>query len=131
MKRSEIKKYIKKKYKVDAISMWEDEPNYIVFRNDKKKWFGILMDVPYNKVYKKQSHESNSSLKRNNIENEIIDVLNVKLAPDMVASIRKQKGFAEAYHMNKKHWVSIDIEKVQNKKITDLIDISYNIVKGK
>lgn len=134
MTRNEIKNYIKKKYKVVAVSLWEDAPSYIVFRNGKKKWFGIIMDVPYSKVYKKLN-DKNSSLKQKNIkkyaDDEIIDVMNVKLSPDMVTSIKKQKGFVEAYHMNKTHWVSIDIAKVSNKKITDLIDISFNIVKGK
>ena len=114
MTRVEIKKYIKKKYKIDSVSLWADSPNYIVFRNNKKKWFGIIMDVPYNKVY------------RNSDKDHIIDVMNVKLDPELITSIKNTKGFAEAYHMNKTHWVSIEISKVSNKKIKALIDMSYN-----
>ena len=116
MTRVEIKKYIKQKYKVDSVALWADAPDYIVFRNDKKKWFGIIMDVPYNKVYRNTDNDS------------IIDVMNVKLEPELVSFIKNTKGFAPAYHMNKTHWVSIEINKVSEKKIKSLIDMSYNMV---
>ncbi|MBR1453517.1 MAG: hypothetical protein IJ593_02575 [Lachnospiraceae bacterium] len=69
MTRAEIKKYIKKKYKVESVALWADYPNFIVFRNNKKKWFVAIIDVPYNKVY------------RNSDKDHIIDVMNVKLYP--------------------------------------------------
>ena len=74
MTRAEIKKYIKKKYKVD------------------------------------------------------IDVMNVKLDPELITSIKNTKGFAPAYHMNKTHWVSIEIGKVSDIKIKSLIDMSFSMV---
>ena len=114
MTRAEIKKYIKKKYKIESVALWDDNPSYIVFRNAKKKWFAIIMDVPYNKVY------------RNSDKDHIIDVMNVKLDPEFITSIKNTKGFALAYHMNKTHWVSIEIGKVSDKKIKALIDMSYN-----
>ena len=116
MTRAEIKKYIKQKYKVESVSLWADAPNYIVFRNDKNKWFGIIMDVPYNKVY------------RNYDKDHIIDVMNVKLDPELITSIKNTKGFASAYHMNKTHWVSIEIGKVSDTKIKTLIEMSFNNV---
>ena len=114
MTRAEIKKYIKKKYKIESVSLWSDYPNFIVFRNNRKKWFAAIMDVPYNKVY------------RNSDEDHIIDVMNVKLNPELIISIKNTKGFAPAYHMNKTHWASIEIGKVSDKKIKALIDMSYN-----
>lgn len=119
MTRSEIKKYIKNKYKIDSIAFLEEWSDFLVFRNEKKKWFAIIMNVPYNKVYRKA------------IETKIIDVLNVKLDPEMVSTIKNEKGFAPAYHMNKTHWVSIEINKVSDKIIKDLIDMSFEIVLGK
>lgn len=114
MTRVEIKKYIKKKYKVESVALWADYPNFIVFRNNKKKWFAAIMDVPYNKVY------------RNSDKDRIIDVMNVKLDPELITSIKNTKGFAEAFHMNKTHWVSIEIGKASDKKIKAVIDMSYN-----
>ena len=116
MTRADIKKYIKKKYKVDSVALWADYPNFIVFRNYKKKWFAAIMNVPYNKVY------------RNSDKDYIIDVMNVKLDPEFIAAIKNTKGFAPAYHMNKTHWVSIEIGKVSDTKIKTLIDMSFNNV---
>ena len=116
MTRAEIEKYIKKKYKIDSLSLWADALNYIVFRNSKNKWFGIIMDVPYNKVY------------RNSNKDHIIDVMNVKLDPELITSIKNTKGFSPAYHMNKTHWVSIEIGRVSDTKIKTLIDMSFNNV---
>ena len=119
MTRNEIKKYIKQKYKIESVSLWEDAPSFIVFRNEKKKWFAIIMDVKYNKVYRDSSNDR------------IVDIMNVKLEPDLIDLINNSKGFAPAYHMNKKHWVSIEISKVSDKKIKNLIDMSYNLVTNK
>lgn len=116
MTRAEIKKYIKQKYKVKSVSLWSDYPNFIVFRNNRKKWFAAIMDVSYNKVY------------RNSDDDHIIDVMNVKLDPELITSIKNTKGFAPAYHMNKTHWVSIEIGKVSDAKIKNLIDMSFNNV---
>lgn len=55
-----------------------------------------------------------------------IDVMNVKLDPELITFIKNTKGFAEAFHMNKTHWVSIGIGKVSDTKIKTLIDMSYN-----
>ena len=74
------------------------------------------MDVPYNKVY------------RNSDKDHIIDVMNVKLDPELIISIKNIKGFAPAYHMNKIHWVSIEIGKVGDTKIKTLIEMSFNNV---
>ena len=45
-----------------------------------------------------------------------IDVMNAKLDPELITSIKNTKGFAPAYHMNKTHWVSIEIGKVIDTK---------------
>ena len=57
-----------------------------------------------------------------------IDVMNVKLDPELITSIKNTKGFAPAYHMNKTHWVSIEIGKVSDTKIMSLIDMSFSNV---
>ena len=54
--------------------------------------------------------------------------MNVKLDPELITSIKNTKGFAPAYHMNKTHWVSIEIGKVSDTKIKSLIDMSFNNV---
>ena len=68
------------------------------------------------------------SFYRNSDKDHIIDAMNVKLDPELITSIKNTKGFAPAYHMNKTHWVSIEIGKVSDTKIKTLIDMSFNNV---
>ena len=35
------------------------------------------------------------------------DVMNVKIEPELGASLRAQRGILPAYHMNREHWVSV------------------------
>ena len=65
-------------------------------------------------------------LYRNSDKDHIIDVMNVKLDSELITSIKNTKGFAEAFHMNKTHWVSIEIGNVSDTKIKTLIDMSFN-----
>ena len=37
------------------------------------------------------------------------------------------KGFLKAYHMNKEHWVTIILNEVDQNKIKELIDLSYDL----
>ena len=109
----EIEKYIKEKHNVKAEKLFED--GEIFRRKDTKKWFGIIMNIYYSQVFKDATRDR------------LIDEMNVKLPPDLVASTKNVKGFAPAYHMNKKHWVTILINKVPASRIKSLIDISYEM----
>lgn len=56
--------------------------------------------------------------------------INLKAAPIKVIELIEE--FAEikpGYHMNKKHWITVDLNgKIPDKFIYDLIDQSYNLV---
>ena len=110
-----ITKKIKDKYGADPEFMWDDLPGCGVFRNkSNNKWFGIIMNIDKSKIIKEENGE--------------IEVLNVKL--DDVNSYLNKDGIYEAYHMNKKHWVSIILdEALSDEYIMSLIDLSYEIVK--
>lgn len=38
---------------------------------------------------------------------DVLDVLEVKVRPEYIGSLRKKDGILPAYHMNKEHWVSV------------------------
>lgn len=116
MTRKEIVKFVSKEFNVEPLYLFDDDT--VVFKN-KKKWFGIIMNVSRCFVYK------------NLDDTTPIDVMNVKLEPEFVNGIKNTKGFAPAYHMNKKHWVSIVISEVDSGKIKSLIKMSYQIVTNK
>ncbi|MDO4647824.1 MAG: MmcQ/YjbR family DNA-binding protein [Eubacteriales bacterium] len=111
--------YIKKVYAAKPEYLWKDDSNSAVFRNRKNdKWFGIIMKISRDKLGLEGKEE--------------IDILNVKLKPDMVTHLQTMDGYYPAYHMNKEHWITILLNgSVPETKILDAIDWSYDLVDGK
>ena len=115
MLRTEIEKYIQKKYDALQEYPWADAPSYTTFKHkDNMKWFALIMDVPYERL---------------KIEKEgIVDVINLKNIPEMIGGFRKEEGILPAYHMNKEHWISVLLDgTVEKEEIFNLIDISYEL----
>ena len=113
--REEIEKYIKDNYDVLQEYPWDEYPSYTTFKHtNNKKWFALIMDVPFEKL---------------KIEKKgIVDVINLKNIPEMIGSLRKEKGILPAYHMNKEYWISVLLDgTVSKEKICELIDLSYEL----
>ena len=82
-----------------------------------RKWYAIVMSV---------------SRKRLGLSGEgEMDVLNVKCDPLLIGSLLLSEGFRPAYHMNKKHWVTILPDRVPKEDICGLLDMSYDLTKPK
>jgi len=113
--REEIENYINKNFNAIQEFPWEKYPNFTTFKHrDNKKWFALIADVSYKKLQIKKEG--------------IIDVINLKIIPEMVGSLRKDEGILPAYHMNKEHWITILLDgTVPKQKIFNLIDISYDL----
>jgi predicted DNA-binding protein (MmcQ/YjbR family) len=64
---------------------------------------------------------------------EAFEGVNVKVDPEKGVELRDRYDFIQpAYHMNKKHWVTIVMEgAVPDKLIRELIDDSYGLVVSK
>ncbi len=115
--REEIVKLVKEKYGIMPEFLWEKFPTYAVLRNkNNKKWFAIIMNVPKNKL------EPNS-------EGEV-EVLNIKCNQYGIWQLLdEEKGFYPAYHMNKKHWISILLDdSIELDRIKQLLEMSYDLV---
>ena len=109
-----ISKLIYEKYGCEPIFKW-DNYNYGVFENNNK-WFGLIADIDRNKI---------SDLKGD------VDVLNIKLNSNEINNLVGTKGFYEAYHMNKKNWITITLDdSLSDDKIMDLVDESYSYTVG-
>ncbi len=93
--------------------MWDDTPGCGVFRNkDNDKWFGIIMNIPKNKIV----GDSNTE----------IEVINIKL-DEKTDELLNKNGIYKAFHMNKKNWVSIILDDTLiDDEIMELIDISVS-----
>ena len=111
-----ITKYIKEKYNNTPQFLWEKFKDYGVFRNSNNdKWYAIIMNINLSKL---------------NIGNHEAEIINVKLSEDKVNKLLKEKGYYQAYHMNKKNWISIVLDDtLDDNEIIKLIDASYDLIK--
>lgn len=123
MNRDTIKQYISEKYGADGEKLWAKYPGYEVFRRkDSKKWFALLMNVSADKLDIATLPEETLA---------VLDILNVKCDPALIASFLSEDGFYPAYHMNKTNWISADINRADDDKIKLLLDISYSLTAAK
>ena len=85
---------------------------------DKGKWYGLMMQVPLQKL--------GVASKANAL------VLNVKIHPEDKERLVATDGIFEAYHMNKKHWISIALNVcTDDALIKECIYTSYKCVAKK
>ena len=109
--------YIKDTYDSEIEFLWDDD-NGIARRSDNKKWYIVFMTIPKSKLGFKDSSR--------------VEVVNLRLNSEDVASIIDNERFFPAYHMNKKYWITVLLDsEIDTDKIFKLIDESYNLVGNK
>ena len=112
----ELTAYVKKKYNVLPDYPWAKYPDYQVFRHKGSgKWFCLKMQVSGDKLGKEDT--------------DLIDVINVKADPEFIRFVAGDHGFYPAYHMSKKHWVTIVLSEVGDKEIIAALDTSFAMTK--
>ena len=115
---SEIIDYCNNKYGENHVNPFKKHPDILAYVNEKNKWYALMSNVEYNKLNK----TSNIITK--------VKILNVKYPTDNISDIIDNQNIFPAYHMNKKHWISIVLDKnIKLETIKELIDISYSLVK--
>ena len=115
---SEVVDYCNNKYGENHVNPFKKHPDILAFVNEKNKWYALLLDVEYNKLNKNTDITTK------------VKILNVKYPTDIILEIIDNKNIFPAYHMNKKHWISIVLDKnIKLETIKELIDISYSLVK--
>ena len=86
---------------------------YAVFRHcHHRKWFAVLMNIEAHKIGLNTT--------------ETIWVLNVKAKPEEIGSLRMIKGVYPAYHMNKEHWLSLNLAEIDETLLYELVDESFS-----
>ncbi|MDE6241844.1 MAG: MmcQ/YjbR family DNA-binding protein [Anaeroplasmataceae bacterium] len=79
--------------------LWESAPDHAIFRHpENKKWYAAILYVDRSRIEKNASG--------------MTEVLNLKIKEEELNKILTQKGFYQAYHMNKKKWISIILEEI-------------------
>lgn len=115
---SEVIDYCNNKYGENHVNPFKKHPDILALVNEKNKWYALFLDVEYNKLNKNTDITTK------------VKILNVKYPADKILEIIDNKNIFPAYHMNKKHWISIVIDKnIKLETIKELIDISYSLVK--
>ena len=98
---------------------WMDEPSFAVLRHSLGgKWYGLVMTLP-RKTLGLPGEGS-------------VDALNLKLDPALVLILRDQPGYLPAWHMNKKHWLTVLLDgSVPPERVCDLLNQSWDLTKKK
>lgn len=98
--------------------LWKKYPGYAIFRNNEnKKWYAAIMNILKEKIEK-------GTYK--------VEIIDVKLNPEKIQTLLPKKGFYEAYHMNKKTWITILLdETLSDEEIMSYVQESYDLTKMK
>ena len=111
--------YIREKYGDELEFLWEKFDDNAIWRNkNSKKWYATLFTVTANKLGLK--------------DNELIEVSNVMFQKDNVDNVIDNKTIFQAYHMNKRSWITIKLDDDTNMDMVyELVDNSYELSSGK
>lgn len=109
----QVIEYIRTKYGDELEHLWEKAPtNAIWRRKDNNKWYALLI------VLSRRKLGVNSD--------ELVEIMDLLIAPDELAKVVDNVSIFTAYHMNKKSWFTICLDgTVPTQRIFDFIDKSY------
>ncbi len=119
MTRQELTDYIFDAFSVEPDYPFPRDDVTCVFRHtDNRKWFGIMMKIPYRTLGMNRGGET--------------DIVNIKCDPVLMGSLRGKPGFRPAYHMNKDKWITILLDgSAGREEITALVDMSFRMTETK
>jgi len=111
--------YTEETYGAIGEHLFSKYPGFQVFRHGgNRKWFAVLMEIPRVKLGLPGDGD--------------IYVVNIKCDTRLIGAFRLEPGIYPAYHMNKDHWLTVALNgTVDDEKIRFLIDMSYDLTKGR
>ena len=93
----------------------DDAPFSFVFRCPNTKWFALVMKIKYRQL--------------GLTSDEAIWVVNLKASQDSIPALIDHKSIFPAWHMNKKHWITILLTAATDfEKLCELTKKSYELV---
>ena len=119
MTRQEFASYIEDFYNIKYDCPFEDELDAWCFRHsDNKKWFALIMRIKKSKLGMKTDG--------------YIDVVNMKCAPEIMDDLWCEAGVFPAYHMSKKHWLTLALDGTcDDETIKFVLNVSYELTRKK
>ena len=108
--------WIKSKFGAEPDYPWPDDAPYsFVFRCPNEKWFALVMRIKYRQL--------------GLTGDENVWVVNMKAEQDTIPNLVDRKSIFPAWHMNKKHWITILLTAVTDfNKLCELTEKSYELV---
>ena len=109
--------YVREKYGDELEFLWDKFPDNAVWRRkDNKKWYGALLSV--------------SRRKLGIPSDEIVEIVDLRIAPEEMENLIDNTRFFPGWHMNKKHWYTIILDgTVSVDEICRRVDESYLLAK--
>lgn len=105
---------------------WEKNPEFVVFRHaENRKWLALRFFASRKQLLRLKPEDP---VLRSYAEGERVEIINVKIDPEMIFDVVREPGFLPAFHMNRKYWITIVLDReVDAEKMKPLIEMSYNL----
>lgn len=119
MNRESFISHVTETYGITPDYPFEGDFTTAVFRHRiNRKWFAIVMHIPKSKLG--LAGEGN------------LDVVNLKIAPEMLPSLWQESGIFPAYHMSKRHWVTVALDSsAADEMVEYLTGVSFDLTAPK
>lgn len=118
MTKQDFLDYCSETYGTSADYPFDEDFETAVLRHaDTRKWYAIVMRVSRSKFVVGND--------------EVIDVVNLKLPTEMFGSFGAADGVYPAYHMNKLHWISVLLPDAPDDVVHFLTAVSFEATKSK
>lgn len=109
---------------------WKSNPTYTVYRHgDNRKWLALVFDATKEQLLRLKPKDN---AVQEYVDGERIDVVNLKLDPEMIDDVVKSPGIFPAFHMDRRHWITVLLDgTVDAKTLWPLVEISYTLTMKK
>lgn len=110
---AELQNAIPARYEATADHSFEEDRTVVVFsRRDNRKWFAAAKNIG-------RRYLGLDGAGR-------IDILNIRLDPRLVTSLRARAGFLPAWRMNQNNWVTVPLDgTVADEELFSLLDKAF------
>lgn len=107
--------YAREKYGEEVEYLWKKFPeNGVLRRKDNRKWYAAILTVAGNKVGLSTE--------------DLTEIVDLRAEEQVVDSLKDRRGFAPAWHMNKKSWITVLLNgSVELSTIENMIDRSREL----
>jgi predicted DNA-binding protein (MmcQ/YjbR family) len=119
MDRGELEAYLFEQFGLKGERLFAKHPTFAVYRHEEnRKWFCVLMEIDRTKLGLRNEGK--------------VQVVNFKCHSDMADFLWQQTGIFTAYHMNKKHWITVLLDgSVEKNTVLQLLGVSFSLTNKK